>query len=109
MVYNKQQWNTNDPATPLSASRLNKLETQYDESKAYTDAQIAALPDTPENLADVAYSGEYSDLENRPYIPTVGDYATPANVTSAINALPTVAKTGAYADLSGKPTTFPPR
>ena len=30
MVYAKQAWNDNDPSTPLSAARLNQLETQYD-------------------------------------------------------------------------------
>lgn len=39
MAYTKQTWG-NSASTPLSASRLNKLETQYDESIAEVLAQV---------------------------------------------------------------------
>ncbi len=41
MAYVKQVWeNLPSVATPLSATRLNKLETQYDEAAAYTDQKV---------------------------------------------------------------------
>lgn len=43
MVYVKQTWLNNSPSTPLNATRLNKLETQYDEAKAYVDALISGI------------------------------------------------------------------
>lgn len=43
MTYTKQVWkNLPDQTTPLSASRLNHLETQYEEAVAYVDSQGAA-------------------------------------------------------------------
>lgn len=45
MTYTKQTWkNLPDQTTPVSAARLNHLETQFDEAAAYTDQQIAANP-----------------------------------------------------------------
>lgn len=42
MVYLKQQWNDNDPTTPLSATRLNHLETQYDTALADVATQAGS-------------------------------------------------------------------
>lgn len=43
MTYKKQVWkNLPDQTTPLSASRLNHLETQYEKAVAYVDSQGAA-------------------------------------------------------------------
>lgn len=45
MTYTKQTWkNLPVQTTPVSAARLNHLETQFDEAKVYTDPQIAANP-----------------------------------------------------------------
>lgn len=42
MTYVKQVWqNEPNQTTPLSAARLNHLETQFDEAKAYTDSALA--------------------------------------------------------------------
>lgn len=43
MVYTKQTW-VNSTSTPLNATRLTKLETQYDEAKTYTDTLFATIP-----------------------------------------------------------------
>lgn len=40
MAYSKQSWNDNDPTTPLSAARLNHLETQADAALAQVIADI---------------------------------------------------------------------
>lgn len=45
MAYTKQDWkNLPDQSTPISAARLNHLETQYEEGVAYTDEKIALNP-----------------------------------------------------------------
>lgn len=41
MAYTKQSWVNNDPTKPLSATRLNKLETQYDEAISQVAADVA--------------------------------------------------------------------
>lgn len=41
MAYTKQSWVNNDPTKPLSATRLNKLETQYDEAISQVATDVA--------------------------------------------------------------------
>lgn len=46
MTYQKQNWvNFPSTATPISASRLSHLETQYDEGVKYTDSQLSGKAD----------------------------------------------------------------
>lgn len=56
------------------------------------------------SLASVATSGSYSDLSNKPTIPTkTSELTNDSNFVSSSN-LATVATSGSYADLSNKPT-----
>lgn len=81
--------------------------------QAALDAKAATA-----SLANVATSGNYSDLAGRPTLGTaaatdVSDYATAAQGTLADSAvqpadLATVATSGSYSDLSGIPTEFTP-
>lgn len=57
MTYEKQQWvNTPSTSTPISADRLNHLETQYEEavssSRAYTDAAVGAGGNFSDKMAE---------------------------------------------------------
>ena len=70
------------------------------------------------NLADVATSGDYNDLSNKPTIPSVAGLASETYVNEKVAAikvpsldgyaktadLSTVATSGSYTDLSNKPT-----
>lgn len=58
MVYNKQTWENNPPstATPITAERLDHLETQYDEA-------IATLEPTVSELSDTVNTGRLSEAE----------------------------------------------
>ena len=54
-------------------------------------------------LADVATSGSYTDLTDKPTIPAA--YSHPAShPASMITGLATVATSGKYSDLTGLPT-----
>lgn len=67
MAYVKQNWkNLPDQTTPVSAARLNHLETQYDEAKSYTDYQIAGV-ETPvvDLVRDLKYPVSISHRGNR--------------------------------------------
>lgn len=65
MAYNKQNWkNLPDQTTPLSADRLNHLETQYEEAVSYTDDSVG----TTLNQAK-----SYTDQEILNYTPDVED------------------------------------
>ena len=73
--------------------------------------QIGAKADTS-SLATVATSGSYTDLTNKPTIPSVDglasetyvDTAVADSVNSAASSLATVATSGSYTDLTNKPT-----
>lgn len=76
-----------------------------------TDAIDDALADyTPTaDLADVALSGDYDDLSNKPTIPAAqvnSDWNASSGVAEILNkpTLATVATSGSYNDLSNKPT-----
>ena len=66
------------------------------------------------DLSDVATSGDYDDLNNKPTIPTIptnvsefnndANYTTESYVDGEINNLATVSITGNYNDLINKPT-----
>lgn len=55
------------------------------------------------DLAEVATSGSYNDLTNKPTIPAAYTHPT-SHPASMITGLATVATSGSYADLSNKPT-----
>jgi hypothetical protein len=88
----------------------------YGITDAATAAQgaLAATAVQPDDLADVATSGAYTDLSGRPTLGTAAasaatDFATASQGALADTAtqpgdLATVATTGAYSDLTGKPT-----
>lgn len=54
-------------------------------------------------LANIATSGDYNDLTNKPTIPTQYTHPT-SHPASMITGLATVATSGSYNDLSNKPT-----
>lgn len=55
-------------------------------------------------LKDIAYTGDYDDLSNKPTIPTsTSDLTNDSDFVSS-NELSTVATSGSYTDLSNKPT-----
>lgn len=61
------------------------------------------------NLAEIAYTGDYSDLLNKPTIPAAqvnSDWDAVSGVAQILNkpSLATVATSGSYSDLSNKPT-----
>lgn len=57
------------------------------------------------DLANVAKTGSYNDLSNKPTIPDVSNLATKTELSAKANSsdLSTVATTGSYNDLSNKP------
>ena len=77
-----------------------------DEKPAYTYAEISGTP----VLSDVATSGSYNDLSDKPSIPSIDGLASESYVTTALSEytktedLSTVATSGSYNDLSGKPS-----
>lgn len=94
MVYTKQTWVNNDPTKPLSATRLNKLETQYDEALSQVAADVAndasdiggALSTkigdvaTPLITAGVAGKADASSVNLPANAPIVNTYDTLHNV-----------------------------
>ena len=92
------------------ARDLGKLVSQ---GEVLADGVVQAAEVT--GLASVATSGSYTDLTNKPTIPTVptlaavatsGSYADLTNKPTipTVPALATVATSGSYADLTNKPT-----
>lgn len=71
MTYQKQEWrNLPSQETPISAERLNHLETQFDEAVAYTDAAIEANPGPPapsgvEKVARIVVGWGQSNMSGR--------------------------------------------
>lgn len=61
MVYNKQTWQNNPPstATPISAARLNHLETQYDEAISALEPTVSEV----DTLSDTVNTGRLSEAE----------------------------------------------
>jgi hypothetical protein len=77
------------------------------------ESDIAAKADSA-SLADVATSGSYNDLSDKPSIPSLTGYATESYVDSAVagkadsSSLAAVATSGDYVDLINKPTIYTP-
>lgn len=85
--------NTSDADKPVSILTQAELDSKVDES----------------SLADVAFSGDYSDLHNKPTIPSAqvnSDWNSTSGISAILNkpTLSTVATSGSYSDLSNKPT-----
>lgn len=110
------QWRQTDAVNSTAWADLILLSTivsALDTSGFATSAQ-GALADTavqPADLAPVAFSGAYGDLDGVPALGTAaGEDSTafaPAShghATGDITGLAAVAITGAYADLDGRPT-----
>ena len=76
-----------------------------DEKPAYTYAEISGTPE----LSDVATSGSYNDLSDKPSIPSIDGLASESYVTTALSEytktedLSTVATSGDYTDLENTP------
>lgn len=71
---------------------------------AFAGNRGVALEQAIDNLADVATSGDYDDLTNKPSIPTkTSDLTNDSNFVVSSD-LATVATSGSYNDLSNKPT-----
>ena len=94
--------------------KINGVELVGDKSLAdigVTNAINNALePYTPRSeLAEVAFSGSYNDLTNKPTIPAAqvnSDWNAASGVAQILNkpSLATVATSGSYNDLTNKPT-----
>lgn len=87
-------------------------------STALQPADLENFEHNMPDLADVAYSGDYSDLKSKPDIPTVptlsavatsGKYSdlTGKPTIPTVPTLSAVATSGSYADLTNKPTLTP--
>ena len=83
---------------------LNTIYICNDALNVYTGSKWVSSNDIS-NLAEVAYSGNYSDLINKPNLSTV---AISGKYNDLINKpnLSTVATTGSYNDLINKPEVF---
>lgn len=105
---------------PVSEPLLGSVESNVPRAARLANTALQPMdlenfePNMPD-LADVAYSGDYSDLKSKPDIPTVptlsavatsGKYAdlTGKPTIPTVPTLSPVATSGAYADLTGKPT-----
>lgn len=75
------------------------------DSQADLKAALDAKADT-EDLAEIATSGSYNDLSDKPTIPDVSNLATKTELQSKADTsdLSAVATSGSYNDLSDKPT-----
>lgn len=92
MSYVPQTWNNNDPTTPISAARLN-----------YIESGIGTVSTQVGGLSTVATTGSYTDLLNKPSLATVASTGAYSDLTGK-PTFATVATSGNYADLAGKPT-----
>lgn len=101
------------------ASLQNQVQTKAASTHTHTASQVSGL-------ADVATSGDYNDLSNKPTIPSLSGYATqtwvngqidaitPASIGAAkashthtasqVSGLSKVATSGSYNDLTNKPS-----
>ena len=95
----------------MSENKLNKFKL----GDTIMDIEDVEAQTRLNNLAKVATSGSYTDLSNKPSIPTpttIDSTLSPTStnpvqnkvVTEKFNSLSTVATTGSYNDLSNKPT-----
>lgn len=66
----------NEGGTDLNASTFNTLQTNIEN---YVDSKTG-------DLSDVATSGDYNDLINKPAIPTVNDTLTSTSTTDALSS-----------------------
>ena len=126
-------WGNHAEAGYLKANDVSTFITKNDASVFLTAEDVSTLVDESD-LSQVAFSGDYEDLDNKPTIPTVptnvsafvndASYLTPNDVSTFITEdeasvfltaddvstfvkeddLATVATTGNYDDLENKPT-----
>ena len=91
----------------MSAADKTKLNGIADNANAYTHPSTHAASMIT-GLADVATSGSYNDLSNKPTIPAA--YTHPStHPASMITGLSDVATSGSYSDLSDTPTSMTPK
>ena len=110
---------TYDAASPNAQSGVavasalsGKQDTISDLSTIRSGAEAGATAVQPGDLAAVATSGSYNDLQNKPSIPAAqvnSDWNAASGVEQILNKpnLATVATTGSYNDLQDKPTIPP--
>lgn len=117
-IANKPDLSVYATNSDLTSGLAAKQDTISDLSTIRSGAQAGATAVQPGSLATVATTGAYSDLSGTPTIPSVDQTynASSANAQSGTAvagalasytptaSLATVATTGAYNDLSGKPT-----
>jgi hypothetical protein len=88
VAYTKQSWsNGEEGGTPLSAARLSHIEDGIEAAATTADSAVQ-----PGDLADVATTGSYSDLDDKPSIPD-----SPGDIGAA------TAAQGALADSAVQP------
>ena len=97
-----------DNAIPDTSNFLTSSDLSGYATESYVDSKVAEMSgggDTPSNLADVAYSGNYNDLSNTPTIPDVSGFIDSSDLTDYLSSnLNEVAFSGNYNDLINTPT-----
>ena len=89
---------TSKLATIAQGAEVN-VQSDWTEADSTSDSYIMNKP----NLATVATSGDYTDLDNTPTLATVATSGAYSDLTGT-PSLANVATSGAYSDLSGTPT-----
>ena len=106
-------------STSVTELKINKLtKAQYDGLASPSNTELYFVKDeaidyedliNTQDFAEVAFSGDYYDLTNRPVIPAAqvnADWNASVGISQILNKpeLSTVATTGNYNDLVGKPS-----
>ena len=94
-----------------TASQFLKADGSVDNNTYLTQHQDISGKANTEDLANVAFSGNYNDLTNKPTIPAAqvnSDWNATSGIAKILNKpnLATVATSGSYNDLTNKPTLF---
>lgn len=78
-------------------AKITYVDEEVQKAKNYTDEQIGniGIPELPD-LAKVAETGDYNDLENKPTIPDVSGLATKDEVETAFTEFEGVVEQGFY-------------
>ena len=101
-------WDQNDPNAVDFIKHKPSIPAPQVNSDWNADSGVAQILNKP-NLATVATTGNYEDLNNRPTIPAAqvnSDWNANSGVAQILNKpnLATVAESGSYNDLSDKPS-----
>ena len=104
----QSDWTEQDTESPAYIKHKPTIPAPQVNSDWNADSGVAQILNKP-NLATVATTGNYEDLNNRPTIPAAqvnSDWNANSGVAQILNKpnLATVAESGSYEDLTDKPT-----